>query len=163
MLLKKLPDYFDSPNPVKVALTIVKAIIEIKDVGRSSMYLEHTLTIISGDRRQQGRAYTTSRRNGEWTPGCGEDYSYRCSQGCRTGDEETRTVRCPPCAKWYIMMNKSPSRILREEMKKLQDLARESLDIQTVDYEEYKRKIGQIFQRMKGATRSFQVHALIFI
>ena len=35
MLLKKLPDYFDSPNPVKVALTIVKAIIEIKDVGRS--------------------------------------------------------------------------------------------------------------------------------
>jgi hypothetical protein len=34
MLLKKLPDYFDSPNPVKVALTIVKAIIEIKDVGR---------------------------------------------------------------------------------------------------------------------------------
>ena len=61
------------------------------------------------------------------------------------------------------MMNKSPSRILREEMKKLQDLARESLDIHTVDYEEYKRKIGQIFQRMKGATRSFQVHTLIFI
>jgi hypothetical protein len=61
------------------------------------------------------------------------------------------------------MMNTSPSRILQEEMKKLQDLARESLVIQTVDYEEYKRKIGQIFRRVEGAARSFQVHALIFI
>jgi hypothetical protein len=127
------------------------------------MYLEHRLTIISGDRRQQGRAYTTSRRNGERTPGCGEDCSYRCSEGCRTGDEETRTVRRPPCAKRYTMMNTSPSRILREEMKNLRDLTRESLVIQTVDYEEYKRKIGQIFQRVKGAMRSFQVHTLIFI
>ena len=48
-------------------------------------------------------------------------------------------------------------------MKKLQDLTRESLVIQTVDYEEYKRKIGQIFRRVEGATRSFQVRALIFI
>ena len=61
------------------------------------------------------------------------------------------------------MMNTSASRILQEEMKKLQDLTRESLVIQTVDYEEYKRKIGQIFRRVEGATRSFQVHALIFI
>ena len=61
------------------------------------------------------------------------------------------------------MMNTSPSRILQEEMKKLQGLARESLVIQTVDYEEYKRKIGQIIQRVEGATRSFQVHALVFI
>jgi hypothetical protein len=33
MLLKKLPGCVDT-NPVKVALSIVKAIIEIKDVGR---------------------------------------------------------------------------------------------------------------------------------
>ena len=32
-LLKKLPDYVDT-NPVKMAFSIAKAIIEIKDVGR---------------------------------------------------------------------------------------------------------------------------------
>ena len=128
-----------------------------------SLYLEQRLTIISGRRRQQGRACTTSRRNKEQTPGCREDGSYRCSGGCRTEDEGTRTVRRRPCATWHIMMNTSASRILQEEMKKLQDLTRESLVIQTVDYEEYKRKIGLIFRRVEGATRSFQVHALIFI
>ena len=48
-------------------------------------------------------------------------------------------------------------------MKKLQGLTRESLVIQTVDYEEYKRKIRQIVQHIEGAMRSFQVHVLIFI
>jgi len=33
MLLKKLPDCIDT-NPVKMALSIAKVIIEIKDVGR---------------------------------------------------------------------------------------------------------------------------------
>ena len=33
MLLKKLPDCIDA-NPVKVAFSIAKAIMEIKDVGR---------------------------------------------------------------------------------------------------------------------------------
>ena len=48
-------------------------------------------------------------------------------------------------------------------MKKLQGLTCKSLVIQTVDYEEYKRKIRQIVQHIEGAMRSFQVHALIFI
>ena len=60
-------------------------------------------------------------------------------------------------------MNTSPSRILQEEMTKFHDLTHESLVIQTVDYEEYKGKIGQIFKRVERATRSFQVLALIFI
>ena len=61
------------------------------------------------------------------------------------------------------MMNTSPSRILQEEMEKLQGLTCESLVIQTVDHKEYKRKIRQIVQHIEGAMRSFQVHVLIFI
>jgi hypothetical protein len=61
-LLKKLPECVTT-NPVKMAFSIAKVIIEIKAVGSSSLYLEHRLTIISGGRRQQGRAGTTSGRN----------------------------------------------------------------------------------------------------
>jgi len=58
-LLKKLPECVDN-NPVKVALSIVKAIIEIKDVGCRLCISCTWLIIISGSRRQQGRSCTTS-------------------------------------------------------------------------------------------------------
>ena len=164
-LLMKIPECV-STNPVKMAFSIAKVIIEMKDVG-CHLYISNTacLTIISGDRRQQGRARTTSRRNSEQAPGCGEDNSNRSSEGCRTGDGETQTVRRPPCAnlKWYNMMNTSSSRILQAEMKKLEDLTRKSLAIRILDHEEYQKMIGQIFQRVNGATTSFQVITLIFI
>ena len=46
-------------------------------------------------------------------------------------------------------------------MEKLKDLTHKSLTIQTLDYEEYQKNIGQIFQRVKRATTSFQVHTVI--
>ena len=55
------------------------------------------------------------------------------------------------------MMNTSTPRILQKEMKKLMDLAHKSLVILTLDHEEYHKIIGQIFQRVNGATTSFQV------
>ena len=61
------------------------------------------------------------------------------------------------------MMNMYPSRILQDEMNKLEDLSRKSLAIRTLDHEEYQKMIGQIFQRVNGATTSFQVHTLIFV
>jgi hypothetical protein len=57
----------------------------------------------------------------------------------------------------------SPSRILGKEIKKLKDLADESLAIQILDYEAYGSEIQEIFQRVQEATMSFQVHTLIFI
>jgi hypothetical protein len=48
-------------------------------------------------------------------------------------------------------------------MKKLDDLARKSLAIRTLDHEEYKKMIQEIFQRVNDATMSFQVFTLIFI
>ena len=55
----------------------------------------------------------------------------------------------------------SPSRILGEEMKKLNDLATKSLAIQILDHEAYGSKIQQIFQRVKEATMSF-VRTIMF-
>ena len=37
MLLKRLPDALDT-NPAKIAFGIVKIVLEIKDVGRYSLY-----------------------------------------------------------------------------------------------------------------------------
>ena len=51
-ILKKLPDCINT-DPVKMAFSIARVIIGIKDVGCCLfMYLGHKLTIISGDRRQ---------------------------------------------------------------------------------------------------------------
>ena len=61
-----------------------------------------------------------------------------------------------------IERNVLPSRILGEEMKKLNDLADKSLAIQILDYEAYGPKIQQIFQRVKEATMSFFVHTIMF-
>jgi len=61
------------------------------------------------------------------------------------------------------MTSTSPSRILQEEMKKLKDLSSKSLVAQTLDHEEYQKKIRKIFECVNDATMSFQVHALIFI
>jgi hypothetical protein len=60
-------------------------------------------------------------------------------------------------------MDASVARILGEEMKKLEDLAKKSLATQIFDHEEYKNTIQQIFQRVNEATTSFQVCALVFI
>ena len=60
-------------------------------------------------------------------------------------------------------MNMSASRILGEEMKKLEDLAKKSLAVRIFDHEEYKSTIQQIFQRVNEATMSFQACILIFI
>jgi hypothetical protein len=77
-LIKNVPV---DTNPVKMAFSIAKAIIDMKDVG-CCLSLERGLTIISGGRRQQRRACTTSQTNGKQAPGCGEDCSYRHSEGC---------------------------------------------------------------------------------
>ena len=62
-----------------------------------------------------------------------------------------------------IIRNMSPSRILGEEMKKLSDLANKSLATRILDYEAYRPKIQQIFQRVKEATMSFFVCTIMFI
>ena len=59
-------------------------------------------------------------------------------------------------------MNMSPSRILGKEMKELNDLADKSLTRQILDYEAYRSKIQQIFQRIKEATTSFFVRIIMF-
>src|SRR6267378_1020397 len=63
----------------------------------------------------------------------------------------------------FITMNTLVSRVLGEEMKKLEDLAKKSLATRIFDHEEYKSSIQQIFQRVNDATTSFHVCALIFI
>ena len=62
-----------------------------------------------------------------------------------------------------IIRNVSPSRILGEEMKKLNELADKSLATRILDYEAYGPKIQQIFQRVKEATMSFFVRTIMFI
>ena len=59
-------------------------------------------------------------------------------------------------------MNMSPSRILGKEMKEMKDLADKSLTRQILDYEAYRSKIQQIFQRIKEATTSFFVRIIMF-
>ena len=59
------------------------------------------------------------------------------------------------------MMTTLPSRILQDEKTKLEDLTRKSLASQIFDYEEYKKKIRQFFQRINEATMSFQVRTFI--
>ena len=60
-------------------------------------------------------------------------------------------------------MNTTPSRVLAEEMKKLEDLT-SLLATPTIDHEEYNLKmIQQIFQCVKEATMSFHVRTLMFI
>jgi protein-arginine kinase activator protein McsA len=103
------------------------------------------------------------RRNGEQTPGSGEDDRYRCSECYRTGDEEIQTVRRAPWAKSYLTMNMSLSRILEKEMSKLKDHALRPLVIPTLDHEEDKKIIRDIFQCVNDATMAFQVHTLILI
>jgi len=103
------------------------------------------------------------RRNGEKTPGCGEDDRNRYSECCRTRDEEIRTVGRAPWTKLYLTMNASPSRILEKEMRKLKDLAFRLLAIQTLDHDEDKKAIQNIFQCINDATMAFQVHNFIFI
>ena len=48
-------------------------------------------------------------------------------------------------------------------MKELKDLAEKSLATQILDHEAYGAKIQQIFQRVKEATISFFVRAIMFI
>ena len=65
--------------------------------------------------------------------------------------------------KCRIIINALVARILGEEMKKLEDLAKKSLATRIFDHEEYKNTIQLIFQRVNEATTSFQVCALMFI
>jgi len=61
------------------------------------------------------------------------------------------------------MINMSTTRILEEEMRKLESLAKKWLTTQILDHENYKKMIQQIFQRVKEATTSFLVRTIIFI
>ena len=61
----------------------------------------------------------------------------------------------------YIIRNILPSRILGEEMKKLNDLADKSLVTQILDHEAHGPKIHAIFQRVKEATMSFFVRTIM--
>jgi hypothetical protein len=121
--------------------------------------LGHKLTNCPGGRGQQGRACTTRRANGKQTPGYGEDCSYRRSECSRDGG--TWAVSHTQCTKWHRDKTSS-SRILQEEIKKLEVLARKPLVKQTLDHEEDRKIIQQIFQRVNEATMSFQVHTLVF-
>ena len=56
----------------------------------------------------------------------------------------------------------SSSRILQEEMKKLDDLADKSLATRILDYEAYGSEIHQIFQRVNEATMTFFVRTFMF-
>lgn len=64
--------------------------------------------------------------------------------------------------KWYIMMNTSPPRNIRNEIKNFEELTSKPVT-QILDYEEYTRTILSIFQRVNGATKDFQVRTIIFI
>ena len=55
----------------------------------------------------------------------------------------------------------SPSRILGEEMKELEDLTDKSLATRILDHEAYGSKIQQIFQRVNEATISFSVRTVM--
>ena len=57
----------------------------------------------------------------------------------------------------------SSYRVLGEEMKKLKDLADQSLVIRILDNEAQGTKIQQIFQRVEGATKFFFVRTIIII
>jgi hypothetical protein len=59
------------------------------------------------------------------------------------------------------MRNMSPSRILGEQMKELNDLADKSLAIRILDNEAHRTKILQNFQRVERATKSFFVCTII--
>ena len=48
-------------------------------------------------------------------------------------------------------------------MKKLEDLANESLTLKILDHEEDGTKIQQIFQRVEGATTLFSVRTIIML
>ena len=61
MLLKKLPGCVDT-NPVKVALSIVKAIIEIKDVGRVSVSRAETDYYLRPSETTRTSLYNVSKK-----------------------------------------------------------------------------------------------------
>ncbi|KIM80637.1 hypothetical protein PILCRDRAFT_822370 [Piloderma croceum F 1598] len=126
-LLKKLPQYVDG-NPVKMALSIVKTLIEIKDEV--------------GDNKD------------ELTRGLRE------TEATLQAVERTVAISVPKAAEQEIDNFKQN---IREEMKNFEELTDKFLVTQILDYEEYKKKIRQIFQRINGATTSFQVVMTISI
>ena len=67
---KKLPDCINT-DTVRMAFSIAKVIIEIKNVGCCLRILEHRLTI--NYIRWLETTKTSLQRNGKLTPGCGED------------------------------------------------------------------------------------------
>ncbi|KAF8073398.1 hypothetical protein FPV67DRAFT_1477641 [Lyophyllum atratum] len=126
-LLKRVAECVDT-NPVKVAFSIAKVIIEMKDaVGDNKDELVQRL----------------------------EDTANRL-----LAVERAVAIGVPKGAEQEM---EKLTQILQEEMNKLQDLARKSLAIQVLDHEEYQKMIRHIFQRVNGATASFQVHTLTFI
>ena len=68
-----------------------------------------------------------------------------------------------PGRKMAYVTNSSPLRLIQEEMRNLKDLTREWMAVQPLDYEQYYKMVGQVFQNTNDAITSFQVRILILI
>ena len=164
-LLKKLPGCVDT-NPAKMAFSIAKVIIEIKDVGCCLYILGNTLTITT--------IYQAVGSNKDELAQCLEETANRLLAVERTvvggvpkaAEEAMENLRSYVVFRlkgYHIIWNMSPSRILGKEMKELKDLADKSLTTRILDHEAHGLMIQQIFQRVKEATMSFFVRAIMFI
>ena len=160
-LLKQLPPCIDT-NPVKMAFSIAKVIIEIKDVGCRLCIFGTDLLLYQavGDNKDELAQLLEETANRLL------DVERRVDSGVPKGAEkamENLKSYVVFCAPKDIIRNMSPSRILSKEMKELKDLADKSLATRTLDYEADGSKIQKIFKRVKEATMSFFVRTIVFI
>ena len=162
-LLKRLPDCYDT-NPVKMAFSITKVIIEIKDVGfvsassaQADHYIRQSETTKKGLYNVSMKQRTDSSLRTLWRRWSA--VFRRPAKRPWRGSNRTSSI----LHRKDIIKNMLLSRILWKEMKELEDLANNLLATQVIDDEEYGPKIQQIFQRVKEAAISFLVRIIIFV
>ena len=80
-LAKRLPEIAD-PNPVKIALGLVKLIIEIQQVRRGSSHCSHLLTIAPGCGRQYGYRQTKAKFDASSAGNGGEGTGWLDTEDC---------------------------------------------------------------------------------
>ena len=160
-LLKKVPACVDA-NPVKVAFSIAKVIIEIKDVRcyLSILGTGWLLYQAVGDNKDElvqrledtaNRLLAVERTVASGVPKAAEEAM-----------EHLKSYVVFPAPKVYRREHIT-IRILGKEMKELNDLADKSLATRILDHEAHGPKIQEIFQRVKEATTSFFVRAIMFM
>ena len=162
-LLNRLPDCYDT-NPVKMAFSITKVIIEIKDVGfvsassaQADHYIRQSETTKKGLYNVSMKQRTDSSLRTLWRRWSA--VFRRPAKRPWRGSNRTSSI----LHRKDIIKNMLLSRILWKEMKELEDLANNLLATQVIDDEEYGPKIQQIFQRVKEAAISFLVRIIIFV